>query len=172
MPSRHAHLHKAEYFGAAYSFLCILYGSLCMQALARDAGEESGNEGELAALADEADLPLDKLMALYGYVPGSDEPEEEARQPGGQSSAEKKQPGKQSNAVDQPEASTPPAMPMDVDSDDADAADLDAAEEKPGRDLADLMDKGAAPCRILLLAGCPMCPSLQPRSEAGGPARL
>ena len=41
----------------------------CIQALARAAGEESGDEGELAALNDEADMPLEQLMALYGYVP-------------------------------------------------------------------------------------------------------
>ncbi len=117
-------------------------GYLGMQAMARDAGEESGNDGELAALADEADMPLDQLMALYGYVQGGDEPEEKAAQLEGQSSAEEKQPGKQSAAVEQPEASAPAAVPMDVDSDDGNAADPEAAEEKPGRDLADLMDKG------------------------------
>ena len=117
-----------------------------MQAMARDAGEESGNDGELAALADEADMPLDQLMALYGYVQGGDEPEEEAGQPKGQSSAEEKQPGKQSDAGEQPEGSSPAAVPMDVDSDEGDAADPDAAEEKPGKDLADLMDKGEIAC--------------------------
>ena len=70
-----------------------------MQAMARDAGEDSGNEGELSALADEADMPLEQLMALYGYVPGSDEPEDRAGLPEGQSSAAGGQPGKQSAAV-------------------------------------------------------------------------
>ncbi len=44
--------------------------------MARDAGEASGDEGELVALNDEADMPLEQLMALYGYVPGGVEPEE------------------------------------------------------------------------------------------------
>ncbi len=47
-----------------------------MQALARAAGEESGDDGELAALNDEADMPLEQLMALYGYVPEGDSAEE------------------------------------------------------------------------------------------------
>ena len=52
-----------------------------MQAMARDAGEASGDEGELAALNDEADMPLEQLMALYGYIPGGAEPEEETGPP-------------------------------------------------------------------------------------------
>ena len=113
------------------------------QAMARDAGEDSGNEGELAALADEADMPLEQLMALYGYVPGSDELEDATGQPEGQSSAAGEQTGKESDAVvKQPEASMPAAEPMEVDSDDGDP--VEPAEERPVRDLADLMDKGAA----------------------------
>ena len=49
--------------------------NLCKQALARNAGEDSGNENELAALNDEADMPLEQLMALYGYVAGGAEAE-------------------------------------------------------------------------------------------------
>ena len=49
-----------------------------MQALARAAGEESGDEGELAALNNEADMPLEQLMALYGYIPEGGQPAEEA----------------------------------------------------------------------------------------------
>ena len=127
-----------------------------MQALARYLGEDSENEGELAALADEADMPLDQLMALYGYVPGSDEPKEGSGQPEGWRSAEGKQP-ESSSAAEQPEASAPAAMPMNVDSDDGDAGDPEPAEEKSGRDLADLMDKGAAPCNYTppCLSGIP-----------------
>ena len=50
----------------------------CMQALARAAGEESGDDGELAALNNEADMPLEQLMALYGYVPEGEDSAEEA----------------------------------------------------------------------------------------------
>ncbi len=131
----------------------VLKGSSCAQAMARDAGEESGNEGELTALADEADMPLDQLMALYGYVPGSDEPKAEAEQPDGQSGAAEEQPGEQSAVAEQPEGSRPAAVPMEVDSDDGDAADPDSAEQKPDRDLADLLDKGGAPS-LALLSGC------------------
>ena len=49
-----------------------------MQALARAAGEESGDEGELAVLNDEADMPLEQLMALYGYVHEEGKPAQEA----------------------------------------------------------------------------------------------
>ena len=48
---------------------------MCIQALARDAGEDSGNEDELAALNDEADMPLEQLMAMYGYGAGGAEAE-------------------------------------------------------------------------------------------------
>ena len=48
---------------------------MCIQALACDAGEHSGNEDELAALNDEADMPLEQLMAMYGYVAGGAEAE-------------------------------------------------------------------------------------------------
>lgn len=45
---------------------------LCTQALARDAGEGSNDYTELAALNDEADMPLDQLLAQYGFVTGED----------------------------------------------------------------------------------------------------
>ena len=42
------------------------------QALAREAGEVDDHDGELSALNDEADMPLDQLLARYGFVTGSD----------------------------------------------------------------------------------------------------
>ena len=50
----------------------------CSQALARAAGEESGDDVELAALSAEADMPLEQLMALYGYVPEGGEVADQA----------------------------------------------------------------------------------------------
>lgn len=44
---------------------------MCWQALAREAGEGEDNAGELSALNDEADMPLEQLLARYGYVIGS-----------------------------------------------------------------------------------------------------
>ena len=44
--------------------------------------------------------------------------------------------------VKPPEEPMCAAEPMDVDSDDGDAADPEPAEHEPDRDLADLMDKG------------------------------
>lgn len=51
---------------------------MVLQALARAAGEGIKNNGELAALETEADMPLEELMALYGYVGAGTEPEQEA----------------------------------------------------------------------------------------------
>lgn len=42
------------------------------QALAREAGEVNDHDGELSALNDEADMPLDQLLARYGFVTGND----------------------------------------------------------------------------------------------------
>lgn len=42
------------------------------QALAREAGEFEDHDGELSALNDEADMPLEQLLARYGFVTGSD----------------------------------------------------------------------------------------------------
>ena len=134
--------------------MCVVTSLTSTQAMARDAGEDSGNEGELAALADEADMPLEQLMALYGYLPGGAEAKDKAQQPESQSSAEGKQPGTQSAEGTQPEASAPAVAPMDVDSDGGNAAEAEAHEEKPGEDLADLMDKGAPGPSITLLSAC------------------
>ena len=47
--------------------------SACVQALAEAAGEGTAQHAaEVSALADEAGMPLDQLLAQYGYVIGED----------------------------------------------------------------------------------------------------
>ena len=47
--------------------------SACAQALAEATGEGTAQHAaEVSALADEADMPLDQLLAQYGYVVGED----------------------------------------------------------------------------------------------------
>jgi hypothetical protein len=53
----------------------LLIESSCVawkQALAREAGEEDDEKAELDALNDEADMPLDQLLARYGFVATED----------------------------------------------------------------------------------------------------
>ena len=52
---------------------CNISEPPCAQALAEAAGEGTAQHAaEVSALADEADMPLDQLLAQYGYVIGED----------------------------------------------------------------------------------------------------